>query len=85
MKQNSQISKVIYHTYDEWKRLGYGVIKGSKSIGIDDSFTALFSERQVSMLRTSKSKQYKEYTRENTICNTVDVFTGVDYFDDWYY
>ena len=74
MKQNSQISKVIYHTYDEWKRLGYGVIKGSKSIGIDDSFTALFSERQVSMLRTSKSKQIHSNWYDDCWADVSDIY-----------
>lgn len=36
-----------FHTYDEWHKLGYVIIKGSKAVGRDKNNTALFSESQV--------------------------------------
>lgn len=60
MKKNSQTSS-IYHTFDEWQRLGYGVLKGSKSKSINEEFVATFSEDQVDKLTPKRGYGYNNH------------------------
>lgn len=39
---------MICLTYDEWARLGFGIIKGSKHSGRNDEGVCTFTEYQVS-------------------------------------
>ncbi len=41
-----------YHTFKEWRELGYGVRKGEKSHRINQDQQAVFSEKQVIKIAT---------------------------------
>ena len=49
-KANPTTKKEIRLTYEEWNRLGYGIIKGSKSSAINEDFIPIFNEGQVSRM-----------------------------------
>ncbi len=41
-----------YHTFKEWRELGYGVRKGEKSHRINQDQQAVFSDKQVMRIAT---------------------------------
>lgn len=47
----------IFLTYDQWRRLGFGVIKGQKAAKWNEQQVATFSEGQVSKI---ESHEYHE-------------------------
>lgn len=47
MNYDNYTNKEYFKTYDEWKELGYHVIRGEKSVGRNDENIAVFHEDQV--------------------------------------
>lgn len=41
---------MIEHTYDEWRSIGFGVLKGQHSARRDDAGIPLFTELQVRLV-----------------------------------
>lgn len=66
------------HTYEEWGKLGYHIIKGSKSREFRDN-KAYFSEEQVAPFKnTSKPPKASAMRDVLTSIGTLDDYIGKD-------
>ena len=66
------MSSPTLHTYDQWHKLGYVIIKGSKAVARDKTNTALFSEYQVKRKIMRNCDYSDEYDRNDSYWDYIN-------------